>query len=127
MGAPEPLFARIDADKILAELAAEKEAAAKAAEASAKAGNAAGIVSLPQIGIEDFARVELRVARVTACEPVKKGQKAAQANPGRRQRHAPHCVFRHRQVVQAGGPHRQTGGAGGQPQARGALRGGEPG
>ena len=75
VGAPEPLFARIDADKILAELAAEKEAAAKAAEASAKAGNAAGIVSLPQIGIEDFARVELRVARVTACEPVKKAKK----------------------------------------------------
>ena len=75
VGAPEPLFARIDADKILAELAAEKEAAAKAAEASAKAGNAAGIVSLPQIGIEDFARVELRVARVIACEPVKKAKK----------------------------------------------------
>ena len=54
---------------------AEKEAAAKAAEASAKAGNAAGIVSLPQIGIEDFARVELRVARVIACEPVKKAKK----------------------------------------------------
>ena len=68
VGAPEPLFARIDAEKILAELAAEKAAAAKPAAVP-------GIVSLPQIGIEDFAKVELRIAKITHCEPVKKAKK----------------------------------------------------
>ena len=33
------------------------------------------IVTLPEIGIEDFVKVELRVAKITACEPVKKAKK----------------------------------------------------
>ena len=33
------------------------------------------IVGLAQIGIEDFAKVELRVAKVTACEPIKRAKK----------------------------------------------------
>ena len=32
------------------------------------------IEGLAQIGIDDFAKVELRVAEVTACEPVKRAK-----------------------------------------------------
>ena len=73
VGAPEPLFARIDADKVLAELAAKDVAGA--AEAVSKTETPAGVLSLPQIDIDLFAKVELRVARITACEPVKKAKK----------------------------------------------------
>ncbi|MGN0494060.1 MAG: methionine--tRNA ligase, partial [Acutalibacteraceae bacterium] len=66
---PTPLFARLDAEKVLAEIAAEQEAKAKAEE---KAEN---VVSIAQIGIEDFAKVELRAAKITACEPIPKAKK----------------------------------------------------
>ncbi len=69
VGTPSPLFARIDSEKLLAEIAAEQEAAAQAEEA------AAGIAFLPEIGIEDFQKVDLRVAEITACEPIKKAKK----------------------------------------------------
>ncbi len=69
VGTPTPLFARIDGEKLLAEIAAEIEAAAKAEEEKA------GIAFLPQIGIEDFMKVDLRVAEITACEPIKKAKK----------------------------------------------------
>ncbi len=69
VGTPVPLFARIDGEKLLAEIAAEMEAAAKAEEEKA------GIAFLPQIGIEDFMKVDLRVAEITACEPIKKAKK----------------------------------------------------
>ncbi len=68
VGTPSPLFARIDGEKLLAEIAAEQAAAAQAEEA-------AGIAFLPEIGIEDFQKVDLRVAEITACEPVKKAKK----------------------------------------------------
>ncbi len=70
VGAATPLFARLDAEKVLEELA--KEAEEKKAKASAKAEN---VVSLPQISIEDFAKVELTTAKITACEPIKKAKK----------------------------------------------------
>ncbi len=69
VGTPTPLFARIDGEKLLAEIAAEIEAAAKAEEEKA------GIAFLPQIGIEDFMKVDLRVAEITACESIKKAKK----------------------------------------------------
>lgn len=68
VGTPSPLFARIDGEKLLAEIAAEQAAAAQAEEAT-------GIAFLPEIGIEDFQKVDLRVAEITACEPVKKAKK----------------------------------------------------
>lgn len=68
VGTPSPLFARIDGEKLLAEIAAEQEAAAQTEEQ-------AGIAFLPEIGIEDFQKVDLRVAEITACEPVKKAKK----------------------------------------------------
>lgn len=72
VGTPSPLFARIDADKMLAELVAKAEAEAKAAQAEEEKE---GIVFLPQITIDDFFKVDLRVAEVTACEPIKKAKK----------------------------------------------------
>lgn len=68
VGTPSPLFARIDGEKLLAEIAAEQAAAAQAEETT-------GIAFLPEIGIEDFQKVDLRVAEITACEPVKKAKK----------------------------------------------------
>lgn len=73
VGTPVPLFARIDGEKLLAELH-EKQQAAQAAAEAAEAAETAGITFLPQIGIEDFAKVDLRVAEITACEPVKKSK-----------------------------------------------------
>ena len=67
------LFARIDEEKKLAEFAAEAEAAAKAAEAEAKQKEKPEGCAL--IGIEDFMNVELRTAKVVACENVPKAKK----------------------------------------------------
>ena len=72
VGTPSPLFARIDADKMLAEIAAKMEAEQKAAEAEEEKE---GIVFLPEITIDDFFKVDLRVAEITACEPIKKAKK----------------------------------------------------
>lgn len=69
VGAPTPLFARLDSEKVLAEIAAEQEEKAKAEEKSEN------VVSIAQIGIEDFAKVELRAAKITACEPIPKAKK----------------------------------------------------
>ena len=69
VGTPTPLFARIDAEKMLAEIAAEQEAAAAAEEENA------GIAFLPEITIDDFCKIDLRVAEITACEPIKKAKK----------------------------------------------------
>ena len=69
VGEASVLFARIDAEKFLAELAQKAEAEKKAAE------EAANVVEVAKIGIEDFAKVELTVAKVTACEPIPKAKK----------------------------------------------------
>ena len=74
VGQASPLFSRIDAEKLLAELTAEAEAAKAKAEAEEKIKQA-NAITLEQIGIEDFAKVELRAAKVVACEPVKRAKK----------------------------------------------------
>ncbi len=71
VGTPSPLFARIDAAKMLEEIAAEQAAAAEAEAEEEKEG----IVFLPEITIDDFFKVDLRVAEITACEPIKKAKK----------------------------------------------------
>lgn len=68
VGTPVPLFARLDTEKVLAEIAAEQEAAKKTEEKE-------NIVSLSQIGIEDFAKVELRAAKIINAEPIPKAKK----------------------------------------------------
>ena len=72
VGAAEPLFARLDAEKVLAEIEAEIAAKSSAAEAENEPEN---IVLLPEIAIDDFAKVELRTAKVVDCEPVKRAKK----------------------------------------------------
>ena len=62
-----PLFARLDTEKVLAELNAEQE--------QSKKETAENVVTSEQIGIEDFAKVELTAATVTACEAVPKAKK----------------------------------------------------
>lgn len=64
----EPLFPRIDLEKEMAELA--KMNNTKNNEAT---DNLPGI--LPQIQIDDFAKIDLRVAKVIACEKVNKSDK----------------------------------------------------
>lgn len=66
----EALFARIDAEKMLADIAAKQEAAAKAEEAAKPE-----IEGLAEIQFDDFAKVELRVAEIIECEPIKKAKK----------------------------------------------------
>ena len=76
-----PIFPRIDADKELAELEAINPAASaaheekKPEEPAGKAEKPENVATFAQIGIEDFAKIELRTAVVTACEPVKKSKK----------------------------------------------------
>lgn len=70
VNAAEALFARIDSEKMLADIAAKQEAAAQA-EKEAKPQ----IEGLAEITFDEFAKVELRVAEITACEPVKRAKK----------------------------------------------------
>ena len=67
VGAATPLFARLDSEKILAEIAAEQEAS--------KEVKAENVVTSEQIGIEDFAKVELTAAKIINCESVPKAKK----------------------------------------------------
>ncbi len=68
VGEATPLFARLDAQKVLEEIATEQEAAKKAAALE-------NVATTEQIGIEDFAKVELKAAKIIACEPVPKAKK----------------------------------------------------
>ena len=69
VGEPVPLFARIDAEKEIAKLSAA------AAANTADEKNVQQIELAPEITIDDFAKVELRVGKITACEKVKKSNK----------------------------------------------------
>ncbi|MBQ9985740.1 MAG: methionine--tRNA ligase subunit beta, partial [Oscillospiraceae bacterium] len=71
VGEAEVLFARIDEAKKLAELNAEMEAAM----AAAAAANEPEEEKTPEITIDDFDKVELRVVKILECEPVKKSDK----------------------------------------------------
>ncbi|MBR4234619.1 MAG: methionine--tRNA ligase [Clostridia bacterium] len=73
-GEAVPLFARIDEKKKLAELAAEAEAAAKAA-APKEEPKEEPKPGKPEITIDDFAKVELKVGEVVASERVKGANK----------------------------------------------------
>ena len=70
----ETLFPRIDAKKELAELEAE-EKAAKTPAVEEKKEEKEEIVLEPEIDIEDFGKVELRVAKILSCEKVPKAKK----------------------------------------------------
>lgn len=83
----EPIFPRLDAEQEIEFISnsmtggtpAAEAAAPAAAPAAASASTPAPAVEKPEpkdeIGIDDFAKVELRVAQVLACEPVPKADK----------------------------------------------------
>ena len=73
----EALFPRIDPEKELAELEALGAPADKPKnqEAPGKPGAEAPENLLSLVDIQEFARIELRVAKITACEPVPKADK----------------------------------------------------
>ena len=70
----ETLFPRIDVAKEIAELdeILIQKPAEKKAEAPKREQPVEGVA---MIGIDDFAKVELRVAEIVACEPVKRAKK----------------------------------------------------
>ena len=68
VGEATPLFARLDMAKVLEEIAAEKDA-------EKKAETPENVATLAEISIEDFAKIELKAAKITACEPVPKAKK----------------------------------------------------
>ena len=76
LGEPTPLFVRIDPEKLYAEIDAMQKASADKniteieAEASFELPE-----HKPTIAFDDFEKVELRVAKVLACEKVKKSKK----------------------------------------------------
>lgn len=71
VGTATPLFGRIDANEMFEKIEAKR----KAQEEAEKKEEKPEIVGLAQIGIEDFAKVELRVAQIKDCEPVKRAKK----------------------------------------------------
>ncbi len=70
----EVLFPRIDVDKEIEELNAIIQKNVEKAQAEENKQESK-IEGLAQIGIDDFCKVELRVAQVKACEKVKKSKK----------------------------------------------------
>lgn len=72
VGNPEPLFSRIDEEKFMAEIESEREAEMKASTCESVTEDTE---HLPQITIDDFARVELRCAKIFECEKIKKAKK----------------------------------------------------
>ncbi len=76
VGESRVLFARIDEKVKMAEFEAIRQAQIAEAEAAAKAAEpVAKPEGITTIGIDDFAKVDLRVAQIFACEPVPKAKK----------------------------------------------------
>ena len=73
VGMPTPLFARIDTDKVLADIHAEQAAQSQLQVPEKEPPE--NVAFLPEISIDEFSRIDLRVAEVVACEPVKKAKK----------------------------------------------------
>ncbi|WP_454191926.1 methionine--tRNA ligase [Paenibacillus sp. Marseille-Q7038] len=72
----EPIFPRLDVEQEVAYIANAMSGGSKPeAVKENEAKEVPAPEGLPEIGIEDFAKVELRVAQVIACEPVKKADK----------------------------------------------------
>ena len=71
---PEILFARIDVKEMEAKIA-EVEAKNAPKPAPAEAPKKEAVPGVAQITIDDFAKVELTVAEITACEPIKRAKK----------------------------------------------------
>mgnify|MGYP002513856991 FL=1 len=68
VGVATPLFSRLDMEKTLAEIEASLPEIKEEEEEKT-------IIGLKEIEFDDFAKVELRVAKVIDCEPIKKAKK----------------------------------------------------
>ncbi len=83
VGEAKALFARIDEKAMLEKIDREivqpqiaaARAEAEAAEAPAEAEKAEGAAFLPEITIDQFAKIDLRVGKVVRCEKLKKSRK----------------------------------------------------
>ncbi|MCM3698320.1 methionine--tRNA ligase [Paenibacillus macerans] len=80
----EPIFPRLDAEQEVEFIGNSMSGGAPAEVEAAAPATASGAAAIPaaekpklkdEIGIDDFAKVELRVAQVLACEPVPKADK----------------------------------------------------
>lgn len=69
---PEIIFARIDTEIALAEIAEQKS---KEANAENDGKSSENVLKLAEISIEDFAKIELRTAKVVNCEAIPKAKK----------------------------------------------------
>ncbi|MNW37644.1 Methionine--tRNA ligase [compost metagenome] len=74
LGAGEPIFPRLDAD-VEIQYITDSMSGGTTAPVPAEASVVEKPEVKPEIGIDDFAKVELRVAQVIACEPVPKADK----------------------------------------------------
>ncbi len=68
-GTATPLFSRLDAEKVLEEIASSMPEPEEKEEADNK------IEGLAEIVYDDFAKVELRVCKVVDCKPIKRAKK----------------------------------------------------
>lgn len=68
-----PLFSRLDSEKLLEEIQAKIDAESAEDEAVLKLKEE--MEGIAQIGIDDFCKVDLRVAEIKECEPIKKAKK----------------------------------------------------
>ncbi len=64
-----PLFVRIDPKEMFQKIEEAQKEAAKSAKSMEQ------VEGIAQIGIDDFCKVDLRVAEIKACEPIKKAKK----------------------------------------------------
>ena len=71
VGTAVPLFNRIDSEKMLEEIENEIDAAKEEREKS----DAEKVPGIAMISIDDFAKVELKVAKIKDCVPVKRAKK----------------------------------------------------
>ncbi len=134
---PKPLFPRIEPERQAALIAKWMPAADASAPAPATATSPAPAAHAPpavpaEIAIDDFAKIDLRVAKVVACERVPKSDKLLEADARRRRRRrAAHRGLGHRHRLSAGADGRADGDLPREPEAgedpRRALAGHDPG
>ncbi|HZJ75837.1 MAG TPA: methionine--tRNA ligase [Clostridia bacterium] len=67
MGEPVPLFSRLDEEEVLAKI--------ESALGEKQEENEEDIEGITMIGIEDFSKVDLRVAEIVDCKPIKRAKK----------------------------------------------------
>lgn len=75
VGEATPIFARIDPDKLYAEIEEMQKASAENEQSIEEVAEETIEKIAPEISIDDFAKVDMRVGEVKACEKVKKSKK----------------------------------------------------